>query len=58
MTSPTVAHRREALADLLRIGTQMSNVCFNAAQGIKIGPQLCDELRRKWDIGRAEVERA
>lgn len=66
MPNPIVLERRQALADLLSLGRQMSNVCFNIAQaGERIGgvstiredvPQTCDELRRKWDAAARRWE--
>lgn len=50
---------RQEISQLRFIGQQMSNVCFNLAQGATdINRELMDQLRREWDaIARAEGKR-
>ena len=49
MSKPTSA-RTKALAEILSVGSQMSNVCFNLAEGQSVQcPTLLKELQVRWD---------
>lgn len=45
--------RQAVLDELLRVGAQMANVCFNCGQSVRhVGPREKDimaQLRRDWD---------
>jgi hypothetical protein len=49
---------RERASELIRVGKQMSNVCFNLSQREAVDEYTCetmDDLRRRWDAARAKV---
>jgi hypothetical protein len=53
---------RQEIAELRYVGAQMSNICFNLAQGQKLllpsDREAMDYLRRSWDaIKRSEPSR-
>lgn len=56
MNTATKEKLREEICELRHVGVQMSNVCFNLAQGqVNINRELLDQLRRQWDaIKRSE----
>lgn len=50
MKQPKKQELRQEICELRHVGQQMSNVCFNLAQGTKdINRELMDQLRKQWD---------
>jgi hypothetical protein len=50
----------EALGLVLRLGQQMSNVCFNLGQGRKLDLDLevLSAMARNWDLARIDLDDA
>ena len=56
-TKPTLKQRKDALAQLINAGAQMSNLCFNVAQTTDHGvradiPETANSCRIEWDNAR------